>query len=403
MPNRAAMTFVILTVLLDSIGVGLIFPVMPQLIEEVTGGNLSNAALWGGVLLAAFAVMQFVFGPIVGNLSDRFGRRPVMLVALAVMSADYLVMALAGTIWLLLVGRMVAGLSAATHTTAAAYMADISPPEQRGRNFGLIGAALGLGFILGPALGGLLASLGTRAPFWAASAMALANLGFGALVLPETLRTPRAFSWRRANPLGAFRNAAKLPGLTRLMVVFLAAEIANFVYPAIWAYFGAARFGWGPSTIGLSLALYGAGFMAVQALLVGPAIRLWGEYRTATIGLCIDIGSALFFGFVTNATAALVFVLISALGGIATPALQAIASRSAPDDAQGELQGLLTSIAAVTMIIAPLMSTAVFAAFTDPDAPVFTPGAPFLVSAILLFAAVLLHVAPAPCTSRTTP
>ncbi len=403
MPNRAAMIFVVLTVLLDAIGIGLIFPVMPELIESVTRGGLSHAALWGGVLTAAFAVMQFAFGPVIGSLSDRFGRRPVMLVALAVMAADYLVMAVAGTIWLLLAGRIVAGVTAATHTTAAAYMADISAPERRGRNFGLIGAALGLGFILGPALGGVLASFGTRAPFWAAAAMAAANLAFGALVLPETLRAPRAFSWRGANPLGAFRAAARLPGLSRLMAVFLIAQIANFVYPAVWAYWGAARFGWDAQMIGLSLAFYGASFMAVQALLVGPAIRLMGERRTATLGLVIDVISAFFFAFVWNGSAALGFVLISALGGIATPALQAMASHAAPDDAQGELQGLLASLAAITMIIAPLMATAVFAAFTGPNAPIFAPGAPFLVSALLLVAAVVLHVAPAPCASHATP
>ncbi|GHE03100.1 MFS transporter [Defluviimonas sp. 20V17] len=402
MANRAAMTFVVLTVLLDSIGIGLIFPVMPELIESVTGGGLSNAALWGGVLTASFAVMQFAFGPVIGNLSDRFGRRPVMLLALGVMAADYLVMAVAGTIWLLLAGRVVAGLAAATQTTAAAYVADISPPERRGRNFGLIGAALGLGFILGPALGGLFASFGTRAPFWIAAAMAAANLAFGALVLPETLRTPRAFSWRRANPLGAFRAAARLPGLSRLMVVFLIAQIANFVYPAVWAYWGAARFDWDAQMIGLSLAFYGAGFMAVQALLVGPAIRLMGERRTATLGLVIDVVSAFFFAFVWNGNAALAFVLVSALGGIAAPALQAIASHAAPDDAQGELQGLLASLSAITMIVAPLISTTVFAAFTGPKAPIFAPGAPFLVSALLLVAAVALHVAPAPCARRTT-
>jgi len=403
MHKRAALIFVVLTVLLDSIGIGLIFPVMPELIEEVTGGTLAQAALWGGVLTTAFAVMQFAFGPVVGNLSDRFGRRPVMLIALAVMAADYLVMALAGTVWLLLVGRIVAGMSAATHTTAAAYMADISTPDRRARNFGLIGAALGLGFILGPALGGLLASFGTRAPFWAAAAMAAANLVFGALVLPETLPGRRAFSWRRANPFGAFRAASRLPGLSRLMTVFLLAQVANFVYPAVWAYWGAARFDWDAGMIGLSLACYGGGFLAVQAFGVGPAIRRFGELRTATIGLIFDVISALFFGLVSNGTAALAFVIVSALGGIATPALQALASRAAPDDAQGELQGLLSSLTAVAMIVSPLMATTVFAAFTTPAAPIHAPGAPFLVSAVLLVAAVLLHVAPMRARGTATP
>ncbi|WP_408607895.1 MFS transporter [Acidimangrovimonas sediminis] len=403
MASRAALIFVVLTVLLDSVGIGLIFPVLPDLIEEVTGGDLSHAALWGGVLTAAFALMQFTFGPTVGNLSDRYGRRPVMLVALVVMTADYLVMALAGSIWLLIAARVVAGLSAATHTTAAAYMADISTPERRGRNFGLIGAALGMGFILGPALGGLLAQFGTRAPFLGAAALAALNLGFGALVLPETLRRPRAFDWRRANPLGAFLGASRLPGLGRVLTVFLLAQVANFAYPAVWAYWGAARFGWDTTMIGLSLAFYGGGFMAVQALCVGPAIRHFGEGRTATLGLVCDVISALFFGIVSNGAAALAFVIVSSLGGIATPALQAIGARLAPEDAQGELQGLMSSLTAVAMIVSPITATTVFYAFTGPAAPVQLPGAPFLVSALLLVAAVLLHVAPARVAAEPAP
>ncbi|MFC2970119.1 MFS transporter [Acidimangrovimonas pyrenivorans] len=395
MQNRAALIFVLITVTLDSIGIGLIFPVMPQLIEEVTGGDLSQAAVWGGVLATSFAVMQFLFGPVVGNLSDRYGRRPVMLTALAVMAADYLVMALAGSVWLLLAGRLLAGITAATHSTAAAYVADISAPEDRGRNFGLIGAGFGMGFILGPLIGGLLAALDTRAPFYGAALMAAANLALGLAVLPETVtdRIRRPFRWSRANPLGAFRAAGKLPGLTRLMAVFLLLSVAGYVYPAIWAYYGRTRFGWGAGTVGLSLALYGGAMMAVQALLVGPAIRRIGEARAASAGMAVDLVSALFYGVVTSPVAALAFTPFAALGGLSTPALQALASRAAPDDAQGELQGVLASLSAVSMILSPLIMTATFSAFTRPGAAVYAPGAPFLLAAVLLVVCILLHVA----------
>lgn len=395
MNTRLALIFVLLTVMLDSIGIGLIFPVLPDLIEAVTGGDISQAALWGGVLATSFAAMQFLFGPIVGNLSDRFGRRPVMLTALAVMSVDYLIMAVAGSIWLLLAGRIVAGITAATHSTANAFMADISRPADRARNFGLVGAAFGAGFVLGPLLGSVLSTLDIRAPFWGAAAMAAANFAFGALVLPETVtdRIRRPFSWARANPLASFRAIGRLPGLGRFLTLHTVFTVAFFVYPAIWAYYGKARFGWEPPMIGLSLALFGICMIAVQGMAVGPAIRLWGERKTTVIGFVIEGVTMVFYGFVTSGFWALAFTPFSAASGIAGPALQGMMSNATPDDQQGELQGILSSLSAVSMGVAPLLMTGIFAVFTRPGAPVYAPGAPFLLSAVLMVVCIAIFVA----------
>jgi DHA1 family tetracycline resistance protein-like MFS transporter len=392
---RLALAFILFTVTLDAIGIGLIFPVMPDLIGAVTGGILAEAALWGGALATSFAVMQFLFGPVIGALSDRFGRRPVLLISLAVMALDYLVMARAPTIGLLLAARIVAGITAATYATATACIADITPPEDRGRRFGLIGAGFGLGFVLGPLIGGLLAGIDTRAPFYAAAALALANLGFGAFVLPETLRKDRRrpFSLARANPLGALRAVTRLPGLRRTLACFLLLGIAMNVYPSIWAYYGQARFGWDSTMVGLSLALYGICFAIGQAVLVGPLIRRLGERHAVTFGMTVDILTLAALGCVTQGWMALLITPVTALGGVVTPSLQAIASRSAPADAQGEVQGVLSSLNAIAMITSPLVMTTTFSSFTAPGAPVFAPGAPFLLAALLMLVCVTLHVA----------
>jgi DHA1 family tetracycline resistance protein-like MFS transporter len=240
MNKRLAVTFILISVMLDSMGIGLILPVMPDLIQEVEGQGIGEAAVWGGILATIFAAMQFIFGPTVGNLSDRYGRRPVLIISLVIMAFDYVLMALAHTIWLLIIGRIIGGITAATQSTSAAYMADISKPEEKAANFGLIGAAFGVGFVIGPMFGGLLAEYGTRAPFWAAAFLAAANAVFGYYVLPETVtdRIRRPFEWRRANPLGAFKNIGQLPGLKKLMLITFVYTIAFFVYPGVWAYFG---------------------------------------------------------------------------------------------------------------------------------------------------------------------
>ncbi|QJF52152.1 TCR/Tet family MFS transporter [Roseobacter ponti] len=385
---QPSVVFILITVMIDAMGIGLIIPVMPDLIQEVQGSNLASAALWGGVLSTTFAVMQFLFGPVIGGLSDRFGRRPVLLISLVVMALDYLVMAVAGSIWLLLAGRVVGGITAATQSTANAYMADISAPENRAANFGLVGAAFGLGFVLGPLMGGLLAGFGTRAPFYAAAALAALNGVFGYFVLKETVTDAirRPFSRARANPMGSLRQLRRLPGLGRLLMVFFIYQVAFMVYPAIWSFFGKARFGWDPAMIGLSLALFGIMMAVVQGGLIRPVLRLLGERGTVVYGHVFDIAAFLALAFVTSSTLALILTPLAALAAVITPALQGIMSRAVSADAQGELQGALTSLSALAMILSPMVMTGTFAWFTNADAPLWMPGAPFVLSALLMVA-----------------
>ena len=389
-----AKTFILLSVVMDSMGIGLIMPVMPDLIREIEGTGLSNAAVWGGLLATIFALMQFFFGPTVGNLSDRFGRRPVLLISLVVMSFDYVLMAVAGTMWLLIIGRVIGGITAATQATAAAYMADVSAPEEKSANFGLIGAAFGVGFVLGPLIGGVLAEYGTRAPFWAAAFLAAANAAFGYFVLPETVTDAirRPFDWRRANPLGAFRHIGGLPGLKRLIVISFVYAVAFFVYPGVWAYFGALQFGWSAGMIGLSLGIFGVGIAVVQGLLMKPILGWMGERNAVVFGLSVDVIAFVVLGFVTNGWVALAFTPLTALGSVAGPALQGIMSRSVANNQQGELQGLVASINAVATIVAPLIVTQTFFYFTKADALIYLPGAPFLLSAVLTIGCVLIFI-----------
>ncbi|TNF64808.1 MAG: MFS transporter, partial [Rhodobacteraceae bacterium] len=348
--------------------------------------TLAQAALWGGILSTSFAVMQFIFGPLIGALSDRFGRRPVLLVSLAVMALDYVVMAVAGSIWLLLAGRIVGGITAATGSTANAYMADISEPGKKAANFGLIGAAFGMGFVLGPLIGGLLGEYGTRAPFWAAAGLSALNCVFGWLVLRETVteRTRRRFEWRRANPFGAFRHLARLPGIAPMLAVFFLYQLAFYVYPAVWSYFTAERFGWSPRMIGLSLGLFGIMLAIVQGGLIRLILRRLGERLTVVYGHVFDILAFGMIAFIGSGTLLLILTPLAALGAVITPALQGLMSQAVDDDAQGELQGVLTSVNALATILAPLLMTGAFAAFTGPGAPVYLPGAPFLVAAGLV-------------------
>lgn len=402
MIKNLPLTFIFITVVIDAMGIGLILPVMPDLIREVNGGDLGQAALWGGILTTVYAVMQFGFGPLVGNLSDRFGRRPVLLTSLVVMAIDYVVMALAGAIWLLFIGRIVGGVTAATQSTAMAYVADISKPEEKSANFGLIGAAFGVGFVFGPLIGGLLASYGTRAPFYAAAVLASANFLFGYFVLPETVtdRIRRPFSWLRANPFGAFKHVGALPGLRPLLVLMFFYGVAFFVYPAVWAYYGQIRFGWGPGMVGVSLAVYGISIAVVQGVLIRPILARIGDRRAVILGLIVEVAAFVFLGFVQAGWMALAFTVVAAFGAIAGPALQGIMSRTAEDNQQGELQGILTSINAIAVIFAPLIMTQTFFFFTREDAPIYSPGAPFLLSAVLTVVCIGLFLMARPTASQ---
>ena len=384
--RRPAVLFILITMMIDAMGIGLMVPVLPDLLQEVGTGDLGRAALWGGVLSTAFAVMQFLFGPVLGGLSDRYGRRPVLLVSLVFMALDYLIMAIAGSIWLLLLGRIVGGITASTQATANAYMADISAPEDRAANFGLIGAAFGIGFVLGPLIGGFLAEFGTRAPFYAAAILSGLNAVFGYVVLKETLPASarRPFEWRRANPLGAFAQMRALPGVGPLLLVFFLYQVAFTVYPSVWSFFGKERFGWEPSTIGLSLGLFGIMMAIVQGGLIRPVIRALGERGTVAFGHIFDIGAFVAIAFVASGTLALILVPVAALAAVITPALQGIMSKSVGADQQGELQGALVSVGALATILSPMLMTATFARFTDADNAIYLPGAPFLLSAALI-------------------
>jgi DHA1 family tetracycline resistance protein-like MFS transporter len=387
---------ILLTVFIDAMGIGLIVPVMPDLVQEVTGGSLAHAALWGGLLTTVFAVMQFLFGPMVGALSDRYGRKPVILISLVVLAADYVVMALAGSIWLLLAGRIVGGITAATQSTATAYIADITEPGKKAQAFGLIGAAFGLGFVAGPLIGGLLGELGTRAPFWAAAGLAAGNAVLGWFVLRETVTdtTRRAFSLRDANPFAAFRGLSALPGIGRGLWVYFLYQLAFFVYPAVWAYFCQARFGWDPAMIGLSLGLFGITMAAVQGGGIRLVLARLGPHGTVRAGLIFDIGIFGAMAFVGSGTLALILTPIAALGAVITPALQGLMSDAVGPTRQGTLQGVLTATNAVAMIVSPLLMTSVFAAATAEGGPILLPGAPFLVALVLVAVALMVFRAP---------
>ncbi len=388
---RLSILFILITVFLDAMGISLIMPVMPDLIQSVHGGDLGSAAIWGGILTASFAAMQFLFGPFIGNLSDSYGRRPILLLALFVMSLDYLVMAVAGTIWLLLVGRIFGGMTAATHSTAAAYIADISKPEEKAANFGLNGAAIGLGFVFGPVIGGFLAGFDIRAPFYAAAIFAFANMLFGMFVLPETVtdKIRRPFHISRANPLASFKAIGSLPGIGRMLAIVFIFGLAHFVYPAIWAFFGKERFGWNPAMIGLSLAIFGISMALVQAVLVRPFIRWFGERNTVIIGFLIDVLALILIATIPSGAWVMALTPIAALGSVSGPALQGIMSKATPDNQQGELQGVLQSSNAVAMAMSPLLMTWIFWAFTSGGWGYF-PGAPFTLSAALILLCVVL-------------
>jgi DHA1 family tetracycline resistance protein-like MFS transporter len=393
---RLPIVFLLATVTLNSMGIGLIIPVMPDLIREVSGQSLSNAALIGGVLSTVYAAMQFLFSPFLGRLSDAYGRRPVLLGTLAIMVVDYVVLALANSVWMLLLARVVGGFASATQATASAAIADLSEPGQRARGFGLIGAAFGMGFVLGPVLGGFLGEFGSRAPFWAAAILCGAGSLLGMIVFPETLKPENrsVLTWRGVNPFGAFRALGRLPGVGRALVVYFLYNVAFGVYPAIWSFYGQAQFDWSPAMVGFSLGAFGVSFAVVQGGLIGVILGQLGERGTVVFGLCFSGLAFVLLGFVTSGTLALILTPLAALGGAYAPAQQAIMSRSLGPDEQGALQGVLSSTVAVSMMISPLLMSKVFSIYTAPEKLPQFPGAPFLVALFLTLIAVLLFLWP---------
>ena len=383
--GKLPLFFVLATVAIDAIGIGIIIPVMPDLILEVGGGTLGSAAVWGGILASVFAVMQLLFGPTIGNLSDRYGRRPVLLISLFFMGIDYIVMGLAHTIWLLFVGRVIGGLTASTQPTVAAYIADISEPDEKAQNFGLIGAAFGIGFVLGPLFGAAFAEFGTRAPFYAAAAFSLGNMVFGWFVLPETVTDEirRPFDWRRANPLGGLIHVGRLPGLKLLLAIMFFFQVAFTVYPAIWSFYTLERFGWEPWMIGVTLAVYGVAIAFVQGWLIRVVLTYMSERQAVLFGLGFEMVGFLGYGFITETWQVFVLIPLGSLGAVALPALQGIMSRTALDNQQGELQGVLTGVVSLAMIISPLIMTLIFREFVKDGSLFYLPGAPFLLAFLL--------------------
>jgi len=383
--SRRALAFIFVTVLLDMIGFGIVIPVLPELIMELTGGGLSEAAVYGGWLLFLYGAMQFVFSPVIGNLSDRFGRRPVLLFSLLMFSLDYTLLGFAPTIGWLFVGRALAGVAGATGATASAFVADVSPPEERAANFGLIGAAFGLGFIIGPVLGGVLGSYGPRVPFFGAAALAFLNVVYGFLVVPETLPASerRPFELRRANPVGALLQMRRYPIVIGLFGAFVFYQLAHDANPSTWSYYTMLKFDWTEREVGYSLGFVGVMFAIVQGGLIRYVIPRMGEERAGYFGLATMTFAFLGFAFSTESWMMYVFIVPFALGSIATAAARGIMSNAVPANAQGELQGATTSLMSLTAIVAPLLMTQLFGYFSSDGAPVYFPGAPFVAASAL--------------------
>ena len=383
--TRHALAFIAITLLLDTVGFGLIMPVYPRLLVELTGESLSRAAVYGGWLGFVYAAMQFLWAPVLGNLSDRYGRRRVLLFAIGALGIDYIIMGLAPTLTWLFIGRAISGAAGASFTPAYAYVADISPPERRAQNFGVVSAAFGTGFIVGPAIGGLLGSLGPRAPFFAAAALSIINFFYGMFVLPESLPAERrrAFQWRRANPLGTLAQMRKHPVVLGLLAALFLWSLANQVMPSTWAFYTKFRFGWSEAMIGASLAVAGLVIVTSQATMMRYIVPRLGERKAGIIAILGGIAAYTGFGLATAGW--MMFAALSGwfFGALAMPTLNALMSHRIARDAQGELQGAVASLFSLAAIIGPPLFTHLFARFTAPGSRIHFPGAAFIAAAIL--------------------
>ena len=390
--KQAALGFIFITLLIDVTGFGIIIPVLPKLITELIHGNLSDASRFGGWLLFAYSLMQFVCAPILGNLSDKYGRRPVLLFSLFGFGLDYILQGFAPNIIWLFIGRIIAGITGGSFTTASAYIADISTPEKRAQNFGMIGAAFGIGFIIGPVLGGILGHYGSRIPFFAAAALALINWVYGYFILPESLdhEHRRSFDWKRANPMGSLMHLKKYPVVSNLIASITLLYIASHAVQSTWTYYTMSKFGWNEQLVGYSLGFVGLTVGIVQGALIRVIIPKLGQHKSVYIGLGLYTIGFVLFALASQTWMMFAFMIPYALGGIAGPSLQGIISHHVPPNEQGELQGALTSLMSATSIIGPLLMTNIFSYFTSSAAPVHFPGAAMMLGAILTLISTLL-------------
>jgi len=383
--KRSPLVFIFITMLIDTIGFGIIIPVLPGLLELLTGQGVAQAAIYGGWLAFTFAILQFFSAPVLGNLSDRFGRRVVLLASLFCFGCDYLIMGFAPNLAWLFVGRALAGAAGAAFMPAYAYIADISPPEKRAQNFGIAGAAFGFGFILGPAIGGLLGVLGPRAPFFAAGALALANFAFGFFTLPESLpeSARRPFEWKRANPLGTLIQLRKYPVVFGLCGAMFLWQLAHQVLPSSWSFYTMLKFRWSPAEVGWSLAFVGIIMAISQGLLTRRLIPRMGERRAVTGGCISAVIAYLGYAFATQGWMMYAFLLLWFMGAMVYPSMQALMSQQIPANAQGELQGGVASLYSLSSILGPPLMNELLGYFSGEAAPVYFPGAGFFCAALL--------------------
>lgn len=391
-PRKAALAFIFITVLIDVIGLGIIIPVIPELIMELTGEGISAAAKYGGWLLFSYAFTQFIFSPIIGGLSDQFGRRAVLLASLFAFAVDYLILGFAPTIVWLFAARIIAGITGASFTTASAYIADISTPEKRSQNFGIIGAAFGMGFIIGPVIGGLLGHYGARVPFFAAAGLTFINFLYGYFVLPESLppENRRPFEWKRANAIGALRQLRKYPGIMGMVGVFFLLYIAGHATQTTWTYFTMEKFKWDTRMVGVSLGVVGLCAAIVQGGLTRIVIPKIGEVKAIFLGLAAYVIGFTGFSFAPTGLIMLLTIVPYSIGGFAIPALQGLISNKVPSNQQGELQGALASLVSFTSIFGPPIMANLFGYFTGDAAPVYFPGISFLTGVMLVILALFL-------------
>lgn len=389
-----AINFVLIAVLIDAVGLGIIMPVLPELLTELTGQPLNEAAIHGGWLTFTYAVMQFIFMPIIGALSDAYGRRRVLLLSLFALGFDYLFMAVAPTIALLYVGRIISGATGSTYATANAYIADITPPKERAQKFGMIGAAFGVGFVLGPGIGGLLGEYGPRVPFYAAAIIALANGVYGLIFVPESLalQNRRAFSWRRANPLGVLKKISALPKLGWFLVALFLFSCAHMVYPSSFSFFTAEKFDWTPKNIGFALGAFGIASAIVQGGLIRIAIPKLGMINCAVIGIVMNATAYIGISMAGNGLIAYLYMIPAALGGLANPAIMNLMSIRVAKNAQGELQGATGSLTGIAMLISPLVMTRLFSHYGGADSMPYFPGAPFMLAGLLTILGLLVFI-----------